>query len=65
MDLDKIYRWCDPYGGGLIIAESYEDAQNKLTQMLGSSRFVEEIIIWPWLDDDYFDKENPDVFDIY
>ena len=65
MDLDKIYRWCDPYGGGIVFAESYEDAQNKLTRMLGSSRFVEEIIIWPWLNDDYFDKENPDVFDIY
>ena len=65
MDLDKIYRWCDPYGGGIVIATSFEDAQNKLTRMLGSARLIEEIIIWPWLNDDYFDKENPDVFDIY
>jgi hypothetical protein len=65
MILDKIYRWCDPYGGGLIIAESFEDAQYKLTKMLGSSRLIDEVIIWPWLNDDYFDEENPDVFDIY
>ena len=56
---------CQSSRCGLIFAESYKDAQNKLARMLGSARLIEEIIIWPWLDDDYFDKENPDVFDIY
>lgn len=64
-DLGNLYRWCDDYGGGLVIADSLIDAQEKLDKMFGEDRDVNKVIIWPWHLDDYFDKENPDVLDIY
>ena len=64
-NLDNLYRWCDDYGGGLVIADSLIEAQEKLDKMFGEDRDVNKVIIWPWHLDDYFDKENPDVLDIY
>ena len=66
-DLDNLYRWCDDYGGGLVIAKSLVDAQEKLEKMFrkDEERDANKTIIWPWYLDDYFDKENPDVLDIY
>ncbi len=66
-DLNNIYRWCDDYGGGIVIAKSLVDAQAKLEKMLGEDeeRDADKVIIWPWHLDDYFDEENPDVLDIY
>ena len=64
-DLNNLYRWCDDYGGGLVIADSLIDAQAKLEKALGEDRDPNKVIIWPWHLDDYFDKENPDVLDIY
>lgn len=64
-DLTNLYRWCDPYGGGLVIANSAEEAKDKVAKMLSEERLVQGLIIWPWLNDDYYDEENPDVFDIY
>ena len=63
MNLSNLYRWCDPYGGGIVIAESELEAEKKLTAKYGNERG--EYIIWPLTMDDYFDEENPDVLDIY
>lgn len=64
-DLNNLYRWCDDYGGGLVIANSLIEAKEKLEKMFGEERDIEKVIIWTWRLDDYFDKENPDVLDIY
>ena len=63
--LDNLYRWCDDYGGGIVIADSLTEAQAKLEKMFREERDIDKVIIWPWRLDDYFDEENPDVLDIY
>lgn len=64
LDLDKLYRWCDDYGGGLLIADSIEDAIAKLDK-----KFKDEprtkFLVWLWKNDDYYDTDNPGVLDIY
>lgn len=64
-NLSNLYRWCDDYGGGLVIANSLIEAQEKLEKMFGEERDANKVIIWAWHLDDYFDKENPYVLDIY
>lgn len=64
-NLDNLYRWCDDYGGGIVIANSILEAQEKLTKAFGEERDADKVIIWPCRLDDYFDAENPDVLDIY
>ena len=65
MVLHDLYRWCDGNGGGIVVAESEDKAREKLEKMYGENRNVKKMIIWSWINDDYYDKENPDVFDIY
>lgn len=60
----NVWRWCDDYGGGLVIADSEDDAREKLAKKY-DDRDIDKIIIWLWTNDDYFDKQNPDVLDIY
>lgn len=62
-NLNKVYRWCDDYGGGLVIAISKERARAKLAKKYGNER--KDFIIWLWTNDEYYDKDNQDVFDIY
>lgn len=62
---DNLYRWCDDYGGGLVIASSKEDAKEKLIKKYKAERDPDKYIIWLWTNDDYFDKDNEDVLDIY
>lgn len=64
-DLNNLYRWSDAYGGGIVIADSLIEAQEKLKKTLSEERDVDKVIIWPWHLDDYYDEENPDVLDIY
>lgn len=61
--INNLYRWCDQYGGGLVIADSLEDAGEKLAKRYGDDR--EEFIIWEATNDDYYDDDYPLVFDIY
>lgn len=61
-NLNNLYRWCDDYGGGIVIANSVDEAREKLVKAHSERR---SFIIWLMIDDDYFDKENPDVLDIY
>lgn len=62
-NLNKLYRWCDDHGGGLVIAFSKEKARAKLKKKYGNKR--KDFIIWLWTNDEYYDKDNQDVFDIY
>ena len=64
-NLDNLYRWCDRYGGGIVIATSLTEAKEKVEKTLGEERDPNDLIIWPWTNDDYFDEGNPDVLDIY
>lgn len=64
-NLNNLYRWCDGYGGGIVIANSINEAREKLEKMLDEERDANTVTIWPWYIDDYFDEENPDVLDIY
>lgn len=63
--LENLYRWCDNYGGGIVIAESVVEAQEKVVKYLDEERDPNKLIIWPWHLDDYYDEENPDVLDVY
>lgn len=62
---DNLWRWCDSYGGGLVIAETKAEAIEKLEKMYGENRNVENMVLWRWTNDDYYDNQNPDVLDIY
>lgn len=62
----NFYRWNrndNLSGGGLVLAENIEDAREKLAKKysVNSDNFG----IWPWENDDYYDKDNVDIFDIY
>ena len=65
LDLSKVYRWCDDYGGGIVIADSIEDAESKLRSYYPVESGRHKFKIWLWMVDDYYDSSNPDVFDIY
>ena len=62
---ENLWRWCDDYGGGLVIAETKDEAKEKLEKMYGENRNVENVVLWRWTSDDYYDEQNPDVLDIY
>lgn len=40
-NFDNVWRWCDSYGGGLVIAESMNEAREKLGRALGEDRDAE------------------------
>lgn len=62
----NVYRWCDDYGGGLVVAESIEDASEKLQKKYKAmGERNGEFTIWLWENDDYYDEDNPFVYDIY
>ena len=58
--MDRVYRWSDSNGGGIVIARDSIEAKEKLIKY-----GREECEIWSWVDDDYYDETNPDVMDIY
>ena len=63
--LDKLWRYSINIGehGGIVIADTLEEAKEKVIKAykLGD----EELIVWKIKHDDFFDKNNPDVFDCY
>ena len=62
----KFYRWSSDLSGGVVIATSVEDALDKLKKKYADvMEKIGDVAIWPWEDDDYYDAENPDVFDVY
>lgn len=65
MFINCIWRWCDGCVGGIVFAESGEEAKEKLVKKYGNELELDKVIIWHWTIDDYFDEKNPDVLDIY
>jgi hypothetical protein len=65
MVLHDSYRWCNTAdgGGGIVIAASEEDGIQKLVKKYGN--VAENFIVWPWVEDEFFDEDNQDVLDIY
>jgi hypothetical protein len=64
-ETNNVYRWCDDYGGGIVLARNGYEAREKLIKKYGEERGKRGFVIWSWSRDDYFDESNPDVFDIY
>lgn len=63
--LDEVWRWFNNEygGGGIVIADSEYEAREKLAQKYGLAG--DKFIVWLWIKDMYFDKNTPDIFDIY
>jgi hypothetical protein len=63
--IDEVWRWFnnEDGGGGIVIAESEDEAREKLAQKYGLAG--DKFIVWLWVKDIYFDKNTPDIFDIY
>lgn len=47
--------------GGIVFADTIELAEEKVRKKYGN----EEICMWRIINDDYFDTENPDVWECY
>lgn len=47
--------------GGIVFADTIESAEKKLKNKYGNV----EVLVWRILNDDYFDTENPDVWECY
>lgn len=60
----KYWRFSDCDGaGGLILAPSSGQARKKLSKKYGT--MADNAQIWPWEEDEYFDPDHPNVFDVY
>lgn len=47
--------------GGVVFADTFESAEAKVKNKYPNK----EICVWRMINDDYFDKENPDVWECY
>lgn len=63
--LDKLWRYSINTGehGGIVIADTLDEANQKVRKAYEIED--DELLIWKMEDDDFFDKENPDVLDCY
>ena len=61
--LENIWRYNINFGehGGIVIATSKKDAEEKIKRKYRRNDFT----VWRMIYDDFFDENNPDVFDIY
>ncbi len=65
LDTKKFWRYTYCGGsGGLVIADTKEEALAKLQKKYGVENMGESQV-WPWELDDYFDIGNPDVLNMY
>lgn len=62
-----VWRYSINYGeyGGLVFASSKENAKEKILKKYGEKYKEFYLDIWEWENDDYFDKNNLDVFELY
>ena len=47
--------------GGIVFASNEEQARKKIIKKYNRSDFL----VWVWENDDYFDENNLDVFEVY
>ena len=62
-----VWRYSLNFGeyGGLVFASSKENATEKILKKYGEKYKEFYLDIWEWENDDYFDKNNLDVFELY
>lgn len=62
------YRWCQHDtkldGGGIVFAPSEEDALRFLVKKYGD-KVTDDMKVWSWTSDDFYDDNNRMVLDIY
>ena len=68
--IDRIWRYSINMGetGGIVIADSKEDAEREIKKYHEKDIFnlnKDELLIWKWHDDDYYDSKNPFVLNCY
>ena len=64
MSVKNLYRYSINEGGfgGIVIANTLDEAVEKVRKKYGSAN---EIAVWEFLNDDYYDEENKDVVECY
>lgn len=62
--MENLYRYSINAGGfgGIVIANSLDEATEKVKNKY---RNAEEIAVWKFLNDDYYDEDNRDVVECY
>lgn len=63
--LNKLWRYSINIGehGGIVLADTVEEAEAKVRMKYDDLHPY--IIVWKMEDDEYYDPNNPDVFDCY
>lgn len=61
MFANNFWRYSFGGGGGIVIATTEEEAREKIKRKYN----IDDFVIWNMTDDDFYDDENPDVFDLY
>ena len=59
--MQKMWRYTNYEHGGIVFADTIQEAEAKLKAKYGTDDFV----VWLWDIDDYCDPDNPDVIDCY
>ena len=57
----KMWRYTNYDSGGIVFAETEEEAHKKLKAKYEKDNFE----VWDWLNDDYYDSDHSDVIDCY
>ena len=62
--MKNIYRYSINEGdfGGVVMANNLDEATERVAKKYGSQK---EILVWEFLNDDYYDGENKDVIECY
>lgn len=64
--LEKIWRYTINGFGGIVFAETKDEAEEKVTRMYKEEFFIDgELCVWNIKDDDYFNSNCPDVWECY
>ena len=62
--MKNIYRYSVNEGGfgGVVIADTLDEAAKRVKKKYGNAN---EIVVWEFLNDDYYDEKNKDVIECY
>lgn len=66
--VENLYRYTTGTFGGVVIADCLEEAYNKVKKKYGDQNKYgnkNEIEVWEFKNDDYYDKNNKDVVECY
>jgi len=62
---ENIWRYCVNGFGGIVMAETKELAESKIKSAYKHMNSFDEFSVWNIEDDDYFNKDYPDVWECY